>query len=82
MKRFTLLLSRKQWFINHKTFLGHNLDYADIISGKPFKDCFKEKFWNSQCYAARTITGAIKGTCWERLYKEHGLLVIEGGSAN
>ena len=50
-----------------------HLDYADIIYDKPFNDSFKEKLEKVQYSAALIITGAIKSTSWECLYKELGL---------
>ena len=72
-ERLSLALSRKQLLTIYKTFVRSNLDYADIIYDKPFNDVFKEKLEKVQYSAALIITGAIKGTSQERLYKELGL---------
>ena len=73
MKRLSLTLSRKQLLTIYKTFVRSHLDYADIIYDKPFNDAFKEKLEKVQYSAALIITGAIKGTSRERLYRELGL---------
>ena len=57
----------------YKTFVTSHLDYADIICDKPFNDSFKEKLERVQYSAALIITGAIKDTSRESLYKELGL---------
>ena len=68
MKSYSLILSRKQLLTMYKTFVSR-LDGADIIYDKPFNDSFREKLEKVQ-YSALTITGPIKGTSQERLYKE------------
>ena len=40
MKNLSLTLSRKTLLIGYKSFLRHNLDYADIIYDKPFNEAF------------------------------------------
>ena len=72
-KRLSLTLSRKQLLTIYKTFVRSHLDYADIIYDTPFNEAFKEKLEKVQHSAALIITGAIKGTSRERLYKELGL---------
>ena len=57
----------------YKTFVRSNLDYTDIIYDKPFNDAYKEKLEKVQYSAALIVTGVIKGTFWERFYKELGL---------
>ena len=72
MKRLSLILSRNQLLTFYKTFVRSHLDYADIIYDKPFNDSFKEKLEKVQSSAALIITGAIKGTSRESLYRELG----------
>ena len=50
-----------------------NSDYADIIYDKPFNGSFKTKIEMIQYWAALVITGAIKGTSGDCLYREIGL---------
>ena len=73
MKRLPLLLSRNQLVTIYKRFVKSHLDYADKIYDKPFNDSSKEKLDKIQYSEALIISGAIKGTSPERLYKELGL---------
>ena len=73
MKKLSLFLSRKTLLTIDKSFVRLNLDYADIIYGKPFNESFKTKIEMIQYRAALVITGAIKGTSRDRLYQEIGL---------
>ena len=56
MKIFSLLLSRKSLLTIYKSFVRPNLDYADIIYDKPFKEPFKRKIEMIQYKAALMIT--------------------------
>ena len=69
MKRLSLILSKKQLLTIYKTFVRSHLDYAEIINNKPINDSFEEKLEKVQYSAALIITGAIKGTSREHLYK-------------
>ena len=57
----------------YKTFVRPILDYADIIYEKPLTESFKDKSEMVQYNAAPVITGAIKGTSRNRIYRELGL---------
>ena len=57
----------------YKSFVRPTLDYADIIYGKPFNESFKTKTEMIQYWAALIITGDIKSTSRDRLYKEISL---------
>ena len=57
-------------FLDYEIF---NIDYADIIYGKALNESFKTKFELVQYNAALIITGAIKGTCRDKIYQELGL---------
>ena len=70
-----------------ETITYNQLNICKISSGlciydKPFYDSFKEKLEKVKCSATLNITGAIKSTSRERLYKELGLFAIEGGTMN
>ena len=58
---------------NLQNICRSHLDYADIIYDKLFNDAFKDKLEKVQYSTALIITGAIKGTSRERLFKELGL---------
>ena len=70
MKKLSLFPSRKTLSIIYKSFVKFNLDYADIIYGKPFNKSFKTKIEIIQHQAALFVTAAIKGTSSDRLYQE------------
>ena len=65
----TLILSRQSLLTLYKSFVKHNLDYADIIYSKSFNESFKRKIEMVQNKAALVITGAIKVTSRDRLYR-------------
>ena len=73
MKRLSSVISRKNLLTIYKSFVRPHLDYADIIYDNPINDSFREKIERVQYTASLVITGAIKGTSRERLYKELGL---------
>ena len=73
MKRLPLTLSRKQLLTIYKTFVRPHLHCADTIYEKTFNDFFKGKLEKFPYSAALIITGAIKDTSRERLYKELGI---------
>ena len=52
-----------------KSFIKPHLDYSDI-SDQPINGSFGKKLESVQYNAAVTITGDIKGTSREKLYKE------------
>ena len=57
----------------YKTFVRSILDYAAIIYDKPLTEPFKDKLEMVQYNAALVITGAIKGTSRDRIYRELSL---------
>ena len=73
MKKLSLTLSRNSLLTIYKTFVRPILDYADIIYDKPLTESFKDKLEMVQYNAALVITGAIKGTSRDRIYKELSL---------
>ena len=73
MKKLSQFLPRKSLLTICKSFVRPNLDYADIIYDKPINESFKKKIESVQHNAALIITGAIKGTCRDKIYQELGL---------
>ena len=74
-----LILLMKQLLTIYKAFARSHRDLADKIYYKSFKDPLKEKlekFWYS---AALIITGALKGTSWQRLHEELGRESLSDG---
>ena len=59
MKKLSLFLSRKTLLTIYKSFVRPNLDYADIIYGKPFKEFFKTKIEMIPYRASLLITGTM-----------------------
>ena len=57
----------------YKAFLRPLIDYGDIIHDQPQNESFCEKLKSVQYKAALAITGAIKGTSRDKIYKELGL---------
>ena len=57
----------------YKTFARPILDYADTIYDKPLIESFKDKLEMVQYNAALVITGAIKDTSRNLIYRELGL---------
>ena len=70
MRRLSMTLPRKSLLIIYKSFVRPLLDYADIIYDKPCHETFKGKLEAVHYNAYLAITGAIKGTFRERLYRE------------
>ena len=73
MKKLSLTLSRNSLLTIYKTFVRPILDYADIIYDKPLTESFKDKLEMVQYNAALVITGAIKVTLRDHIYRELGL---------
>ena len=73
MKKLSLFLSWNTLLAIYKSFVRPNLDYPDIIYGKPFNESFETKIEMIQHQVALVINGVIKGTSWDRLYQEIGL---------
>ena len=73
MKKLSLTLSRNSLLAIYKTFVSPILDYADVIYDKPLTESFKDKLEMVQYNAALVVTGAIKGTSRDRIYRELGL---------
>ena len=73
MKKLSLTLSRKSLLTISKSFVRHNLDYADIIYDKPFHESFKRKIEMIQYNVALKITSAFKGTSRYIINQELGL---------
>ena len=73
MRKLSMTLSRKSLLTICKSFVRRLLDYADIIYDESCNETFKRKLEAVHYNAWLAITGAIKGTSRERLYRELGL---------
>ena len=56
----------------YKSFIRSTLEYVDVIYDQPSNNYFSDKIESIQYNAALAITGAIRGTSREKLYKELG----------
>lgn len=70
-KELFLTLSRNGLLTIYKTFVRTNLDYADIIYGKPLTESFKNKLEMNQYNADLAINSALK---------VHRVTLFTGGS--
>lgn len=57
----------------YKTFIRSHLDYGDIIYDQPSNASLPYKIESIQYNAALAITGTIRGTSREKIYRELGL---------
>ena len=73
IKRLYSYLPRNSLLSIYKSFIRPHLDYGDVIYDQPHNDTFCKMIESVQYNAALAITGAIKGSSRERLYKELGL---------
>ena len=71
--------SYKSHISNPKSHIRPHLDYGDIIYDKPHIDNFVNKMETVQYNAALAITGAIRGTSKERIYRELGIESLADG---
>ena len=70
IKKLSIHLPREALLGIYKSFVRPNLDYGDIIFGKPNNESFKSRIESSQYKACVAITGAIQvasrgGLNWE-----------------
>ena len=66
-------IPRKSLITLYKSFIRSHLDFADVIYDQPNNKTFSDKIESIQYNAALAITGAIRGTSKDKLYKELGL---------
>ena len=68
--------NRKTLEILYKSYILPHFDYADVV----WDNCstnLSNELENIQLDALRTITGAVKGTSHEKLYKESGFISLK-----
>jgi hypothetical protein len=73
IKRLYCYLPRKSLLDIYKSFVRPHLDYGDVIYDQPHNDTFCRMIESVQYNAALAITGSIRGSSRERLYRELGL---------
>ena len=72
-KELNVTLPRSPLLAIYKFFIRPHLDYGDVIYDQPNNNRLSEKNESIQYNAASAITGAIRGTSREKLYRELGL---------
>ena len=72
LKKLSNYLPRHSLVTLYKAFIRPYLDYADIIYDKPNDMSICNKIGSLQYNAVLAITGAIRGSSKEKLYKELG----------
>ena len=73
IKRLYHYLPRNSLLTIYRSYVRPHLDYCDVIYDQPHNATFSRKIETVQYNAALAITGAIKGTSYDRLYQELGL---------
>ena len=63
--------------IIYKSLIRPHLDYGDMIYDQTFNISFQRKMETIQYNAALAITGAMRGSSWEKLYQELGLKTLQ-----
>ena len=73
LRKLQHILPRGPLFTIYKLFVRPHLDYGDVIYDQHYNDSFHQKLQSIQYNADPAITGAIRGSSWEKLYQELGL---------
>ena len=69
MRKLNLLLPRSSLLTIYKCFIRAHLDYRNVIYDQPNLSSLANKIESVQYNAALAITGAIRGTSKEKLYR-------------
>ena len=73
LRKLRYFVPRHSLITIYKSFIRSQLEYGDVIYDQPYNEYFINKLESIQYNAALAITGAIRGTSKEKLYKEIGL---------
>ena len=73
IKKLSSTLSINSLLTIYKAFFMPIVNYADIIYAKPLTESFNDELEMVRYNAAFVITGAIKGTSSDRIYRELSL---------
>ena len=73
LRKLRYYIPRNSLITIYKSFIRSHLEYSDIIYDQPNNTLFSNKLESIQYNASLAITGAIRGTSREKLYKELGL---------
>ena len=77
LRKLSHFFTRHSLITIYKSFIRPHIDYCDVIYDKPNNTAFKNKIEKIQYDSALAITGAIRGTSKEKLYKELGLEYLD-----
>ena len=77
LRKLQNILPRSALLTIYKVFIQPHLDYGDIINDQVYNASFHQKLELLQCNACLAITGAVRGTSEEKLYKELGLKFLQ-----
>ena len=72
LRKFQQVLPRKSLIDIYKTFIRLGLDYGDAIFDQAYNKSFHHRLKSIQYNAALAITGAIRRTSKQKLFKELG----------
>ena len=73
LRKFQQILGRSSLVTIYKMFIRSRLDYADMIYDQAYYSAFYDKLESIQYNACLAITGAIRSTSAEKIYREQGL---------
>ena len=77
LRKLQNILPRGPLLTIYKSFIRPNLDYGDVIYDQHYNNSFHQKLESIQYNAALAITGAIRVSSREKLYKELGLASLQ-----
>ena len=72
LRKLRYQIPRRSLISLYKSFIRSILEYADVVYDQPTNNYFSDKIESIQYNAALAITGAIRGTSKDKLYKELG----------
>ena len=73
LRKLQNILPRSSLLTIYKSFIRPNFDYGDVIYDQMYNVSFQQRVESIQYNAALAITGAIRVTSNEKLFKELGL---------
>ena len=69
LRKLKIRLPRSSLTIIYKSFVRPHLDYVDVMFDKAYNNSFQQGLESLQYKASLAITGAIEGSCTEKLYQ-------------
>ena len=80
LRKLRYYIPRHSMVTIYKSFIRPHIDYADVIYDQPNNNALVNKLESIQYNSALAITGAIRGTSRDKLYKELGLEYLSSRS--